>query len=183
MTAGRPHICVKSRRRRKIDCRRPYDPSLRSWLADWRSRPGQKFDVGAYVRERREIAITHHCHHHHHGGADERARASGESRPGQVRRNAVHNHLRELPSQPARPREGQVQLDAVVLLTAALHEQRRLGAGAHRLSAVGRCPSRQDAIPATCEERARAVAASAGVRADALVSRFQPRSEPRAKSA
>jgi hypothetical protein len=34
--------------------------------------------------------------------------------------------------QPARPRQGQVQLDAVALPATALHEQPRLGAGAVR---------------------------------------------------
>jgi hypothetical protein len=70
-------------------------------------------------------------------GPDGQAGAGAGSRPGQVRREAVRDHLHGLSSQPARSRQGQVQLDAVILFAAALHRQPRLGACAHRLSAVG----------------------------------------------
>ena len=110
----------------------------------------QAIEAGADIRRgachvsfRRQVAFAHH--HDLIGALTVGPGAGAGSRPGQVRRAAVRGQLRGLPSQPARPRQGQVQLDAVVLPAAALHEQRRLGAGAHRLSAVGRCPSRQAA--------------------------------------
>jgi hypothetical protein len=127
--------------------------------------------AGCHVSFRRQVAFTHH--HRHHFDADERHPAGAGSRSGQVRREAIRSHVRGLPSQSAWPRQGQVQLDVIVLPPAALHEQSRIGAGARGLPAVGRCPSRQAAVcdpqvAAICNEHIRAVATSAGVGAASL---------------
>ena len=121
-----------------------------------------------HVSGRPQVAFAHH-----HRGADGRDRAGAGSRLGQVRREAVRGQLHGLPSQPSRARQGQVQLDAVALPAPALHEQPRLGAGAHRLSAVGRCPSRQAAVcrpqvAVACDGRIGALATSAGAGAGPL---------------
>jgi hypothetical protein len=71
--------------------------------------------------------------HDHRAVRRPRASARG-SRSTQDRRSAVCGRLRNLPSQPPRPRQGQVQLGTVGLPAPALHEQRCLGAEAHSLS-------------------------------------------------
>ena len=91
---------------------------------------------------------------------------------------------------PARARQGPVQLDAVVLPAAALHEQQLVGADVDGLPAVSRCRSPQRArcrrqiahagrkhIDVTAEHVG-AISASAGRNTGALAAgREDPRSE------
>jgi hypothetical protein len=82
----------------------------------------------------------------HRSSPDRRTRAGAESRRRQVRRATFRGQLRGLPSQRARTGQGPVKLDAVVVSAAALHEQPRISAGAHCLSAVRRCRASQRAV-------------------------------------
>ena len=125
--------------------------------------------VGAYMSASGARFLSSHRHRYRRD-ADERARASGGSRPGQVRRNAVHDHLRELPSQPARPRgrtgtagRCRPSYGCTTRATPARRRCSRPICSRSMLLAARRNPGR------TREERTRAVAASAGVVVGALV--------------
>jgi len=83
----------------------------------------------------------------HRAGHGDRGSVSGEPRPRQVRCKTVRGDLRGMSQEPARPRQRTAEFHAVVLSAPALHLERRLRAGPHRLSAIARYAARQGEGP------------------------------------
>src|SRR5262245_8402240 len=110
----------------------------------------------------------------HRGRADGCRGPRAKPRPGQAARKAVCGQLRELPPQPAWPRQGPLQLDALLVPERPLHEQFRFRAGTGLVSGIGRQPLGQRvARQSEARTLVAVIAASADAGADALAIRLR----------